>query len=81
MGEKYKERVRDFLVKITSKPIVLGEYIPPVVNIVRNPENEKIISNAQLYINGFKTNKERIAVISSLFRIRLKRIKSWTSVQ
>lgn len=38
MGEKYKERVRDFLVKITSKPIILGQYIPPVMHIVRNPE-------------------------------------------
>lgn len=57
MGEKYKERVRDFLVKITSKPIILGQYIPPVMHIVRNPEIEKNIANAQLYINGFKTNK------------------------
>ena len=57
MAEKYKERVRDFLVQVTSKPVVLGQYIPPVKNIVRNPENDKILSNAQLYINGFKTNK------------------------
>lgn len=38
-AEKYKERVRDFLVQVTSKPVVLGQYIPPVKNIVRNPEN------------------------------------------
>ena len=62
MGERYKERVRDFLVKITSKPIVLGQYQPPVMHIVRNPEVDKIRANAQLYINGFKTNKERVAV-------------------
>ena len=40
MAEKYKERVRDFLVQVTSKPVVLGQYIPPVKNIVRNPEND-----------------------------------------
>ena len=39
MDEKYKERVRDFLVHVTGKPLVLGQYIPPVMNIVRNPEN------------------------------------------
>ena len=60
MDERYKERVRDFLVHVTGQPKILGQYIPPVMNIVRNPENEKILSNAQLYINGFKTNKERI---------------------
>jgi len=37
MGEKYKERVRNFLVEITGKPIVLGEYQPPITDIVRNP--------------------------------------------
>ncbi len=37
MGEKYKERIRDFLVKITSKPIELGQYQPPIMNIIRNP--------------------------------------------
>ena len=63
MDERYKERVRDFLVNVTSKPIVLGQYIPPVKNIVRNPENSKILSNPQLYINGFKTNRERVKVI------------------
>ena len=39
MSEKYKGRIRDFLVQVTSKPLVLGQYIPPVKNIVRNPEN------------------------------------------
>jgi hypothetical protein len=34
--EKYKGRVRDFLVKMATKPLVLGQYIPPVKNIVRN---------------------------------------------
>ena len=62
MDDKYKERVRDFLVNVTGKPIVLGQYIPPITNIVRNPENHKILSNPQLYINGFKTNRERIQV-------------------
>jgi hypothetical protein len=37
MSDRYKERVRDFLVKITSKPLILGQYQPPIMNIVRNP--------------------------------------------
>jgi hypothetical protein len=33
--EMYKERVRDFLVKMASKPLELGQYIPPVNHITR----------------------------------------------
>jgi hypothetical protein len=54
---------------------VLGQYQPPIMNIVRNPENDKIIANAQLYINGFKTNKERIDVKILLYRIGWMKIK------
>ena len=62
LADKYKERVRDFLVKVTSKPVKLGKYQPPISNIERKSESQKIISNVQLYINGFKSNKERIKV-------------------
>ena len=55
--EQYKARVRDFLVQVASKPIKLGQYIPPVKNIMRENNESKNLANAQLYINGFKTNK------------------------
>lgn len=58
----YKERVRDFLVKMASKPLELGQYIPPINHIVRINDETKNLANAQLYINGFKTNKERLEV-------------------
>ncbi len=54
---------------------MLGQYQPPVMNIVRNPENDKIRANAQLYINGFKTNKERVAVKILIYRIGWRKIK------
>ena len=62
LAEKYKERVRDFLVKVTSKPVKLGKYQPPINNIERKTESQKVLSNAQLLINGFKSNKDRVEV-------------------
>jgi hypothetical protein len=64
----YKERVRDFLVKMASKPLELGQYIPPVNHITRDMDESKNLANAQLYINGFKTNRERLEVIPTTFR-------------
>ena len=34
--QNYKGRVRDFLVKMASKPLELGQYIPPIKEITRN---------------------------------------------
>ncbi len=47
---------------MATKPLVLGQYIPPVKDIVKNYDQTKNLANAQLYINGFKTNKERLEV-------------------
>ena len=33
--EHYKARVRDFFVQMASKPLELGQYIPPVKHITR----------------------------------------------
>lgn len=74
--EMYKERVRDFLVKMASKPLELGQYIPPINHIVRINDETKNLANAQLYINGFKTNKERLEVTLSSFSGQSARIKS-----
>ncbi len=49
--------MRDFLVKMASKPYELGQYIPPIKDIMRKMDESKNLANAQLYINGFKTNK------------------------
>lgn len=75
----YKERVRDFLVKMASKPLELGQYIPPINNIVRINDETKNLANAQLYINGFKTNKERLEVTSPSFREQSAKIRSSTT--
>ena len=67
-SEKYKSRVRDFLVQMASSPGVVGQYIPPVKDIMRDNDETKNLANPQLYINGFKTNKERLAVQTLIFR-------------
>jgi hypothetical protein len=47
---------------MASKPLELGQYIPPINHITRINDETKNLANAQLYINGFKTNKERLEV-------------------
>lgn len=78
--EKYKGRVRDFLVQMATKPMVLGQYIPPVKHIMRNNDETKNIANAQLYINGFKTNKERLEVYLASFSEPSAIIRFWTTL-
>ena len=60
--DHYKARVRDFLVKMASQPVQLGVYVPPVKHIVRTIDESKNLATSQLYISGFKTNKERLEV-------------------
>lgn len=54
------------MVKMASRPMELGQYIPPVTDIMRDNREDKMLANAQLYINGFKSNRERIHVDGAL---------------
>jgi hypothetical protein len=63
---KYKAKVRNFLVELASNPVELGQYIPPISHIERAVDTQHRLGAPQMFINGFKTNKDRLKVLLML---------------
>ncbi len=49
--------------ELASNPVELGQYIPPISHIERAVDTEHRLGAPQMFINGFKTNKDRLKVL------------------
>ena len=52
------------MVELASNPVELGQYIPPINNIERAVDTDHRLGAPQMFINGFKTNKDRLKVLN-----------------
>lgn len=62
MACNYRKRVESFVIEMLEKPVVNTEYRGPSTYKIRDEHPEKFIMDAQVYIKGFKHERDRIKV-------------------
>ncbi|KRX03189.1 hypothetical protein PPERSA_07017 [Pseudocohnilembus persalinus] len=60
MSQNYKKRVENFVINMLENPVQINEYRAPKAYKIRDEFPEKFIGDAQIYVKGFKHEKDRI---------------------
>ncbi|EAR90866.3 hypothetical protein TTHERM_00143720 (macronuclear) [Tetrahymena thermophila SB210] len=60
LAANYKKRVENFVINMLENPIVTQEYKGPTAYKIRDEFPEKFLKDPQVYIKGFKHEKDRI---------------------
>ncbi len=58
----YKKRVENFVINMLENPIVTNEYKGPKAASIRDEHPQQFLADAQIYVKGFKHEKDRIEV-------------------
>ncbi|CAD8183002.1 unnamed protein product [Paramecium octaurelia] len=60
LSKNYKKRVENFVINMLENPVVCNEYKPPESYKFREEDITKNLGDPQIYVKGFKHEKERI---------------------
>jgi hypothetical protein len=62
LAESYRKRIENFVISSLEKPIVVTDYKAPneMVFHLRDEQPEKFLGDAQIYVKGFKHEKDRL---------------------
>lgn len=63
MSQNYRKRVENFVINMLENPIPNTEYLGPTAHQIRDERPEKFVGDAQIYVKGFKYEKDRIQVM------------------
>ncbi|KAM3134335.1 hypothetical protein pb186bvf_013620 [Paramecium bursaria] len=59
-AQNYKKRVENFVITMLENPIVYNDYTNPTVEQFRIEDPSKNVGDPQIYVKGFKHEKDRI---------------------
>lgn len=62
LAANYKKRIENFVINMLENPIITQDYRGPQEHKIRDEHPEKFLNDAQVYIKGFKHEKDRIQV-------------------
>ena len=51
------------MANMMSSPIILNDYLGPTHFKYREPDERNFLGDAQIFINGFKREKDRIEIL------------------
>ena len=60
LSKNYKKRVENFVINMLENPVVCNEYKPPESYKYRDEDPTRNLGDPQIYVKGFKHEKERI---------------------
>jgi hypothetical protein len=64
LTHNYKKRVENFVINMLENPLAVIDYKGPCDNnTMRDDPTKNIVSDPQIYVKGFKHEKDRINVI------------------